>query len=56
MSFKFVVKKMCGKKKHSSLYKAKNQIRYDLKRKLYEEGDKHPYYCPFCNYWHVGGG
>lgn len=56
MSFKFVLKKMCGKRKHKSRFKARAQIIEDIKKKRYEPGDKHEYYCPFCNNWHVGGG
>lgn len=53
---KYAYKKMCDrKKKHKSRFKALEQIRQDVARKKYEEGDKHVYDCPLCGYWHVGG-
>jgi hypothetical protein len=50
-------KKTCkGKRKHNSRYAAEQWIRNDIKRGLYEEGDKHPYLCPYedCQKWHIG--
>jgi rubrerythrin len=57
MDSKYVFKKMCGarKKRHSSKYKALLKIKEDIAKGYYEEGDKHPYKCPYCGFWHVGG-
>lgn len=53
---KYAYRKMCDrKKKHKSKWAAQQQIRLDIARKLYEQGDKHAYSCPLCGYWHVGG-
>lgn len=55
---KYVYDKVCDKKKkHRSKWAAERQIREDIAKGRYEEGDKHPYLCPFedCNSWHVGG-
>lgn len=53
---KYAYKRVCdGKKAHPSRFRALEQIRKDIARKRYEEGDKHPYNCPLCGKWHVGG-
>lgn len=52
---KYAWSKVCdSKKKHRSRWLAQNQIREDIKKDYYDEGDKHPYDCPLCGFWHVG--
>ena len=56
MTIKYAYKKMCDRKRrHTSKFKAEEQIRRDIAKKLYDKGDKHAYSCPLCGYWHVGG-